>query len=200
MMPTTSEVDICNQALDLIKAPNISSLTESSEAARKCNRHYAKCRDTLLEEYPWNFAIQRATFSEDTEEPLFEYEHQYVIPSDCLRILSIYNYTGPWRREGQRLLVDIDSSSSDSCYVRYIKKVTDVSDFDPMFVEALVYRLAAKLAIAIRNDEDLAERYEKKEIMMVMKAERLHAIEDTSYEDENEDDRDEQCSWVTEGR
>lgn len=198
-MAALSEVDICNTALDLVKANNISALDEASESARKCRRIYTKTRDELLEEYPWNFAIKRENFTEDTEEPAFEYLHQFVIPADCLRILSIYNYTYGWKREGRRLLIDIDGSK-DECNVRLIRRITDVSLFDPNFTKTLKYKLASQLAISIANSDKKADQYENMAQMAIRKAQKLNAIEDTAYEDEDETDRDNLCSWVTEGR
>lgn len=194
-----SAIDICNEALDMVKATNITSLDEDSESARKCRRIYAKTRDQLLEEYPWNFAIKRENFTEDTEEPLFEYEHQFVIPADCLRILEIYNFTSAWKREGRRLLIDIDGSV-DECNVRFIQRITDTGLFDPNFTKALKYQLAAQLAVSIANSDKKAKQYNEVAEMAVRMAEKLNAIEDTTYKDEDETGRDNSCSWVTEGR
>lgn len=53
----TNEVEICNQALSLLGAAEITSLTANScKEDRLCNRFYAKLRDELLKKYPWNFA------------------------------------------------------------------------------------------------------------------------------------------------
>lgn len=198
-MTALSEVDICNTALDLIKANNISALDEASESARKCRRIYQKTRDQLLEEYPWNFAITRENFTEDTEEPAFEYLHQFIIPADCLRILSIYNYTYGWKREGRKLMINIDGSK-DECQVIFIKRITDVSLFDPNFTKTLIYKLASQLAISIANSDKKANQYDAMAQESIQKAQWLNAIEDATYEGENEEDRDSLCSWITEGR
>lgn len=57
-----SETDICNDALDNIgHSLVIASLTEDSDEAAACQRHYARTRDQLLRDFAWPFATRRVT-------------------------------------------------------------------------------------------------------------------------------------------
>jgi len=78
--------------------------------------------------------------------PDFEWTHQYHLPNDFLRLKDIYEDDGTdqvdnrWVREGKRILTNYDT-----CNIRYIKKITDPDDFDPLFTEVLILRTALKL-------------------------------------------------------
>jgi hypothetical protein len=81
-----------------------------------------------------------------TSAPAFQWTYKYKLPSDFLRLKSIYEndgYDDPIYRyhiEGGYILTDYDTLN-----VRYIKKVTDPAYFDPLFTECLVLRLSLKL-------------------------------------------------------
>lgn len=78
--------------------------------------------------------------------PDFEWTHQYHLPNDFIRLTKIDEDDGTdyvddrWEREGKRLLTNYDT-----CNIKYIKEVTDPDDFDPLFTEVLILRLALKL-------------------------------------------------------
>src|SRR5688572_17149968 len=132
----TSDTEICNIALGHLGEAPITSLDEDSKAAWACNLHYALTRDELLRAHRWNFAKDRVQLPELVEKPVFGWKHQFLLPADCLRVLEfndqeIGNWiTEEYEIEGRRLLTD-----SDQARVVYIKKVTDVSLFDPLFVQ-----------------------------------------------------------------
>ena len=70
--------------------------------------------------------------------PEFGYDYQFLLPADFSRFRK--NYSEEKRTvEGNRLLTDDDSGE-----VLYIKKVTDTTLFDPLFVEVFTLRLALK--------------------------------------------------------
>ncbi len=63
----TSDVEICNSALQKLGAETITTLADNSRRASLCNRQYDKIRKKLLRAHPWNFAIKRAALVEITE-------------------------------------------------------------------------------------------------------------------------------------
>ena len=48
----TSNVDICNSALNMVGASIITSLTEDSKAARVCNQRFTFVRDAVMRAHP----------------------------------------------------------------------------------------------------------------------------------------------------
>jgi hypothetical protein len=128
-----------------------------------CRTFYEQTRDELVRSHQWRFASARATLSEDSETPSFQWAHQYILPTDFLRLKDIFeenstpleNTLHTYAIEGEKLLTD-----DSECQIRYIRRVTDVTEFDPLFVQFLVLRLAHKFSMAIAQDKALSDRLE----------------------------------------
>lgn len=151
-----SETKICNLSLSDLGATRINNITGDSVNAILCRLHYVPIRDALLRSYYWPFAAARKTLSQDTTDPDFEYDNQFILPDDFLYLRSIYESV-PYEKsrrshaiEGERLLTN-DSTSE----IRYTKRVTDVTKFDPLFVQVLVLNLDLKLVMPLTHDPKL---------------------------------------------
>lgn len=74
--------------------------------------------------------------------PAFDYSYLYLLPTDCLRILSIDNDLSPeaYRIEGGFILSD-----ETSIDFRYIYDVTDYTTMDALFYQCLAHYLAYTL-------------------------------------------------------
>jgi hypothetical protein len=108
---------------------------------------YPQERDSLLRSHWWRFATKRATLSEDTDAPDFDWDNQFDLPNDFLRMKELYNTNYSYSLEGQKLLTD-DSTAE----IVYIARITDASKFDPLFVEVLALKLAIRLCMALSQD------------------------------------------------
>lgn len=165
-MAITSETDICNLALAHLGEAPVVSLNEESAASRACQLHYEHCRDKLLRAHRWNFATARATLTALAEAPDFTWAKQYPMPDDCLRVLEVNDseagdmVSESWIIEGRSILADATVME-----IVYIKRVTDVSEYDSLFVDALSYALAIALSESIRGTtgktRELFEAYER---------------------------------------
>lgn len=162
-----SEVSICNRALRVLGVAPISALGEDTKAGSWAAETYADARDALLAEYPWNFAIKRASLAQagggDAEPTWGEDEKNFPLPADCLRVLAlegeIEEGVEPYRIEG-RVIVTVAEAPLN---IRYIARVTDPAQFSPLFVDALVARLAAEGAFhftgSTTREEQLRDSY-----------------------------------------
>ncbi|WP_151767933.1 hypothetical protein [Acinetobacter oleivorans] len=103
---TTTDVSICNQALNRIGAKSIISFDENTENARRCRALYAPARQTLLRMHPWSFAKRRIQLAPSAIRPAFGYQNAFPLPSDFLRVYS----TGQidYEIEGRNILADAD--------------------------------------------------------------------------------------------
>lgn len=78
--------------------------------------------------------------------PSHEWDYQYSLPADYIRLKSSYLETDSdlpnerWTIEGTLFL-----TNDDEVQLNYIKKVTDPTQFDPLFTEVLILQLALKL-------------------------------------------------------
>lgn len=144
---TLSETSLCNMALVKMGGKKINNVeTGTSVEAITCRLHYEQARDSLLRSHYWRFASARSELTQDSTDPDFEWDNQFKLPDDFLRLKSIYDTTlvdntrHSFAIEGQRLL-----TNDNTMEIRYIKKVTDVTEFDPLFIEVLILQLALKL-------------------------------------------------------
>lgn len=180
----TSEVEIVNSALVKIGEAPVVSLTEDREQARVASRQYPLKRDELLRRYRWNFAIKRATLAPDATKPAFGYQNRFLMPSTCLRVIGLYddaelkrNYTATrksWKVEGRYILSD-----TDVLRIFYLDRITDPTQFDPMFVEALAWLLAYDIAYALSSGPALIDRALRGFSETIKDAKRADAVEGT---------------------
>lgn len=145
---TLTETSICNMALDELGANRIKGTVDddASLEAIKCRLHYEPTRDALEQLVPWRFTRGRETLTEDTSTPDFQWDKQFVLPSDYLAKKSVYEgrfsdeNISSYDLEGNLLL-----TNNTTVEFRYIKKVTDVTEFEPLFLQVFVLQLALKL-------------------------------------------------------
>lgn len=167
-----SVTKICNLSLSGIGSKRINNYedaTENSPQAIMCRLHYEPTRDALLRSHWWRFASGRKTLSQDATDPDFEWDNQFILPNDFLAMKSIYenrfsdenlrNYA----LEGQRLL-----TNESTMEIRYIKKVTDPTKFDPLFVQVLVLQLALKLITGLAKTDPKLKESIKDDLKLLM--------------------------------
>jgi hypothetical protein len=157
----TSVVEICNSALNILGANNITALTEDSKNARLCNQRFTPLRDAVFREHTWNCLIKRIELARDTEAPTHEYSYQYQLPSDSIRVLSLGGYHNgsssnldagqKFKVEGRKILTD-----EETVFLIYLARVTDPTQYDSLLIETIVARLAAELCYAITSSTSLA--------------------------------------------
>ena len=159
-----SVVDICNEAMDLLGAATITSLTENSKEARLCNRRYETVRDAVLRAHPWNIAVTRKQLPRDSEAPAFGFTYQYTLPTDpyCLRVLSLhtsnvdeeiapYDSQAMFKIEGRKVLTD-----EGTCRIVYIGRITDTEQYDSLLSSTVATKLAAETAYAITGSTSVS--------------------------------------------
>lgn len=143
----SSWVDIANQALLLLQAGEIISLTQEGTAAKLCNGKIYNARDAVLRAYPWNSAITRASLAQSSDAPEWGYDYKYALPTDplCLRVLEMeYEDTYPWKIEGRYLITD-----NSECNIKYIAQITDPNDMEVLLRDTIATRLAAEICNAL---------------------------------------------------
>ncbi len=154
-----TDVQICNLAFNRLgHEGTITSIGESTTEGEITLRFYTFVRDALLGEHTWNFCVTRVTLSKDAVSPAFEYTNQYLVPANMLAPVGLYNEKEPFKIEvkqdgSTRLLTDAATAN-----LIYLMKQTDVAQYSPSFVDALVTKLAAEMAEVITHDSALANR------------------------------------------
>lgn len=166
-----SETKICNLSLSDLGSKRIndfSDTTENTTQAILCRLHYEPVRDATAMLHRWRFNSGRETLSRDATDPDFEWGAQFILPNDYLSMRSVYEgrfsdeNVRSYDLEGDRLL-----TNETTMEIRYIKKVTDVTKFAPLFVQLLVLQLDLKLVMPLTQDVKLKQTI-KEDIRILM--------------------------------
>lgn len=153
-----NEGEVCNIALSHCgHREQLQSLNESSLAARLCKVHFPTARDSVLERLPWRFATARATLAAIANGERDGWSYAYTLPANCLKERRIWNGSRwavagseiPYAIEhdaaaGRVLLTDVSPAS-----LQFTFRVTNVALWPALFVDAVAWHLATKLALGL---------------------------------------------------
>ena len=183
-----SDVAIANLALTKLGADRIIALTDNTKEAREVNAIYELERDNEIRAHFWKFATARTALPALTTPPAFGYNNAFQLPSDYLRVVAVgdfapgavdrwFYYTGTdnseYQIEGQTIVTDFAAPLN----LRYMRRITDPTQFDANFVEAFACKLAIELCETLTSSSskkaDCARSYQ----MAISNALRANAIE-----------------------
>lgn len=184
---TKSEVNICNLALQQMgRSTRIASLAETTtEAGPVCALQYPISRDAVLRAYPWNFAKTRAALTAHAEAPDFEYAYYYKLPSDFLWLREIYQaYDAPYKIERfssstSGVIHCIATDLGSPLNICYTARISDPTEFEPLFILTLAAHIAAEIAIPLRESRSTADGLWRVYQQKLIEARRIDSMEDT---------------------
>ncbi len=177
----TSEVDICNSALNLIGASTILALTEDSKVGRICNQRYPHVRDSVFRSHPWNCLIKRTALPADANSPEWEFAYAYTLPADCLRVLKLEYLDSVYQVEGRKIVTD----ESAPLKIQYVSLITDPMQYDQLLVEAIASRLASDISYPIIGSNTLSAQMMDIYMMKLSEARFVDATEGMPGTNEN---------------
>ena len=167
----TSEVEICNLALDRIGGSEIQSLEDNTPEARLCQRVYPRIRDRMLQVHPWKFATKRVKLVKTSNTPAHTFTTEFQLPTDYLKMIlfndffvgrfiffsgsATDNFFGAdllFKREGDKILTNDDVAN-----LIYVFRETSTGNFDDTFVEVLADRLAWRMAYPLTQSRTLTK-------------------------------------------
>lgn len=155
-----SKTDIANMALHRVGAQRIMDLSDAdSKSARVLRDFFEPAIREVGRLAEWQCLKDRATLTQLTDTPAFGWDYAYQLPATFLRLVKLNGvaYRGEpsddHEIEGRRLLTDADTAD-----IEFIAYKEETADYDPLFVKAVVAKLAAEIAVPIRQDEALAAR------------------------------------------
>lgn len=166
-MPT-SDIQLCSNALLRIGAEAITAISppDDTPRARFMAAVYQPTVDRLLRSHNWNFAQMRTTLAEVSVAPDWGFAHQYQLPQDplCLMILETTMFPDePWRIEHYQNATVTQSyrvllTDSTAVQILYIARLTDVTQWDPMFAYLVECDLAYQAAYSLSRNDTLSAR------------------------------------------
>lgn len=160
-----TDLEICNWALLKLGQCPIEALAEKGIKAEYSRFLLSPIHRSLLRCYNWNFATRTDSLSSP-----------YVLPQGCLKVLKI-------DREGFLMGNCIISSGNAPLDIKYINQV-DISDCDPLYHEALAFKLASELCSPLVSDEQLRVYLKSESDRVLDMAKSMDSIEmpvDRSY-------------------
>ncbi len=180
-----SKTSICNLALAYLGQAPITSLSQDNQTARWLSLFYDPVREEVLRSHNWGFA--------SADKPLIpvpaskEYKGRWVYkyPTDALFIRGVYDPQCPTQAHpftqqmqgNERVLVTPVAHAR----VRYTRKVTDETQYDPAFVKCLALALASDTALALTGDLNLAARVQQKYALCLEEARQTNMAETLAW-------------------
>ena len=122
-----------------------------------------------LARHPWKFSLGQQLLARLVDQPLFGYEYAHQLPTDpkTIQVIKVNDESGQLlrtfsradARETQTYRVVGDKIFSNSKEVQILFQFDPGEEnFPPYFREVLEFYLAEKLALALEQDETLADR------------------------------------------
>jgi hypothetical protein len=138
-----------------IGAHPIDSLGDHSASAEIAGSLYDTAVDGILAAHPWRACIRTVDYSTPDQTDLPEYDYGFVLPSDCLRVIS----AGPsGQTSGIRYAIRGGHilTNNNTVTVVYIARIGP-ADMPPHLAGAVIARLSAELTIPITESTSRAE-------------------------------------------
>ena len=157
-----SKLNICNQALQKLKADTITSFTEQSEEAGLCKTFYDIASESVLSMHPWGFARRQRSLSPMAEVPdgFDNWPYAYIYPKDCLFIRKITE--GTTTKTAQKYLVgqyldggvpeSIILTEASDATLQYTARYLEPELAPPLYRSALAFYLAYLIAWPLTNN------------------------------------------------
>tara|TARA_X000001382_G_scaffold22695_1_gene13805 strand:+ start:15187 stop:16173 length:987 start_codon:yes stop_codon:yes gene_type:complete len=127
--------------------------------------------------------LEFSSITVSEKKPIFEYDHIYQIPSDCVRALYLtnekdsYNFLKPkvdWIREGNTIL-----TNHEKIYLCYEAEPLP-ENMDSLFREAFTTLLAHNLTMSVTGDKELSILLlEKFNTVIMPEARRINGFEES---------------------
>jgi hypothetical protein len=166
-----TEVAICNLALDRVGEKGVSSIdSPTTDTERIMARWYDHIRRVCLRECVWNWAQGYTVLARAGDGTVGEHADSYNLPSDFIRLNSVGRYIDDPIVDYDINGDAIEASEGDELPIRYNKDITDVTLFDPLFVDFFVQKLAEAVAYKFTKKRSVAEMMAQSVAMATPKA------------------------------
>ena len=179
------EVDIVNRALTKLGQDRIMTLKDGVKSAQVAASLYETVRDAEIQRHPWHFAKKRDILSALASPPAFGWARQYLLPSDCLRVLRLaggpfVDFTDFHQGEGQEWTIEgrnLLTNHGPPLHLLYLCREADPTLYPPAFVEVLACKLAVEMAETLTGKNNKREAAWKEYEMALREAKRVNAMQ-----------------------
>jgi len=193
-----SEVSIAKQALlNLSDRFDLDTLKDNTPEAEAIALVFDDTRDAVLRKHPWKFAKTYWSPEAISGTPPANWTYMYPYPDHILKVVKIES---PFGRDAVPLKFDVARSSTGQKVIltdveapefQGTERIVDPYDFDPLFIKALAFQLAADVAMTLTGDRSLRNE---------MQGDANASIESAKADDANEgvgEELDRDPDWIT---
>ena len=175
-MTAATDVTICNNALIMLGAQTINTLSDDSDRARTARSLYPSVMEATLRRHPWNCAVKRVALAPDTDTPPFDWAFQFTLPSDFLRVLSVGEAGAEveFKVESGKLMCDENPAN-----LRYIWRNDVPASWDPMLVRGMEIAMAAAMAYAVTQSATMRDSMRDELLRFMKEARAVDGQDDT---------------------
>ena len=160
-MANTS-VDICNQALTLLGAGTIASLTEGTARAGACARVYPNLTKAIQAQHPWRFTMQKQQLARLSASPVNEWTYAYQLPSGMLAgPYAVFNSTAAGVKPITRgfEIFGAELLTEEQTIVIDFREAKAETAWPPWFEWLCTLALAAAIAPEVTERAELVQEY-----------------------------------------
>ena len=171
-----SKIEIINRALLKLGEPPISSLNDAA-FGKSYDMVYQDVKNLLLSTYPWRFAVISKKLPR--REQMYGSRYMYSIPADCLFMIKV-GVKNDADMSDCHFVAAVDYELADGAiiadikngiWVEYVRQFDDDASFAPLFREALAAKLAAELAMRLKQNLNLKQMFETEFFNLIRQAE-----------------------------
>jgi hypothetical protein len=156
----TTQITVCNQALDMIGSAAIATIADANVRAEVCARAFPQAVDRVLRDFPFDFAKKRVALV--AAAAVMGWTNAYTLPTDFVSLRQLNDIEIPdepgdyYEIQGTLLLTDEVTAN-----IKYVRRPVAATAWDltamlavadPEFVDLLATLLASRIAPALRAD------------------------------------------------
>ena len=172
-----TKVSICSNALLMLGAQTINDFNDENDRAKLCSNLWPTFVDSVLRKHYWNCAKKSVVLSPEVETPAFDWDYQFLLPTDWVRTLQVgkQHYPEAFVQEGRKLLM-----KTNVLYLAYISN--DVNNYDTELVNVLELGMASRMAYAITQSASVRDSVTAEYMDALKKAKMINGMDEPPFE------------------
>ena len=165
-----AQIDVFNMALILMGEEPVSAPSQDTKAARTLLRAWDITRQSLLRSHRWGFAMKRdGGLAALATPPASQFAYQFNLPADFLRLdfvgehfvgasLTDYRTTDEslYALAAGSARTTLETNIPAPLPVRYVADITNSTQWDACFTDAMAALLGLRTAKAVANSQTAA--------------------------------------------
>lgn len=154
-------VKICNAAAVMLGAGVIQSLEDDTDLSRIFSNLYDRKKRALMSKFPWKFLTETFYLTRKAAPPMQGWKYAYVIPGAALAGAPHAVFFTNGQKLGSHLYAISGNSVLSDQSELWANLIVDrpESELPEYFQELLIHAIAADTALAITDQQSIADRH-----------------------------------------